>query len=182
MTKKQSECHRRHGEEIEGRDYPAVILEKGEPPLAGITAPNHMTQISGHRSFREGKAQLLQFRVNLGSAPLGILLRQASDQIPDLSRDPWLSAARTRPPAPVESKTGAMPADHSLGFDNEEDLGPAGPEAAESHPEPPVASVQGRPRSLAFEHGDLLAQSEDLQGGVASENVESPTQRGTIGP
>jgi hypothetical protein len=67
--------------------------------------------------------------VNLGSAPLGILLRQASDQIPDLSRDPWPSAARTRPSAPVESKTGAMPADHSLGFDNEEDLGPAGPDA-----------------------------------------------------
>jgi hypothetical protein len=52
-----------------------------------------------------------------------------------------------------------MPADHSLGFDNEEDLGPAGPEAAESHPEQPVPSVQGRPRSLALEHGDLLAQS-----------------------
>ena len=30
-----SECHRRHGEEIEGSDYLAVILEKGEPPLAG---------------------------------------------------------------------------------------------------------------------------------------------------
>jgi hypothetical protein len=52
-----------------------------------------------------------------------------------------------------------MPADHSLGFDNEEDLGPAGPEAAESHPEQPVASVQGRPRSLAFEHGDLLSRT-----------------------
>jgi hypothetical protein len=79
-----------------------------------------------------------------------------------------------------------MPADHSLGFDNEEDLGPAGPEAAESHPEQPVPSVQGRPRSLALEYGDLLAQSEDLQGSVASrteENVgEHPTQRGAIGP
>jgi hypothetical protein len=36
--------------------------------------------------------------------------------------------------------------------------------------------IQGRPRSLTFEHGELLAQSEDLQGCVASrteENAES---------
>jgi hypothetical protein len=56
-----------------------------------------------------------------------------------------------------------MPADHSLGFDNEEDIGPAGPEAAERGPEEAVARIQGRPRSLAFEHGDLLAQREDLR-------------------
>jgi hypothetical protein len=69
-----------------------------------------------------------------------------------------------------------MPADDGLGFDNEEDIGPAGPEAAESHPKQPVASLQWRPWSLAFEHGDLLAQSEDLQRGIAScteENAES---------
>ena len=39
-----------------------------------------------------------------------------------------------------------------------------------------VARIQGRPRSLAFEHSNLLAQSEDLQRGIAScteENTES---------
>ena len=50
-----SECHRRHGEEIESSDYVAVIGEKGEPLLPGIPAPNHTTQISGHRALREGK-------------------------------------------------------------------------------------------------------------------------------
>ena len=69
-----SERYRRHGEEIEGSDPLAVILEKGEPLPAGITTPNYTTQISGHRAFREGKAQLLQFRANLGSAPVGIVL------------------------------------------------------------------------------------------------------------
>jgi len=67
---------------------------------------NHMMQISGHGSFREGNAQLLQFRVNLGLTPVGIVLDQMSDQIPDLSLDPWPSAARTGSPASVESKTG----------------------------------------------------------------------------
>ena len=69
-----SKRHRRHGEEIEGSDYLAVILEKGVPLLVGITVPNHTTQISGHGSFCEGEAQRLQFRVNLGRAPFVILL------------------------------------------------------------------------------------------------------------
>ena len=97
--------------------------------------PNHTTQISGHRALREGKAQLLQFRVNVGSAPVWIVLGQTSDQIPQFLGDLRSAAARKRPPAPVESKAGAMPADHSLGFDNEEDSGPAGPQAAERGPE-----------------------------------------------
>ena len=175
-----SECHRRHREEIESSDYLAVIGEKGEPLLPGIPAPNHTTQISGHGSFRQGKAQLLQFRVNLGSAPVGIVLGQASDQIPDFLRDPGSAAARTGSPPPVETKASTMPADDGLGFDNQEDIGPARPEAAESHPKQPVASLQWRPRSMAFEHGDLLAQSEDLQGCVASrteKNAESTQHR-----
>ena len=109
----------------------------------------------------------MQFRVNFGRAPVGIVLGQTSDQIPQFLGDPRSAAARTGAPAPVESEPGAMPADHSLRFYYEEDIGPAGPEAAEGGPEETVARIQGRPRSLAFEHGDLLAQSEDLQGGVA---------------
>jgi hypothetical protein len=33
--------------------------------------------------------------------------------------------------------------------------------------------MQGRPRSIALEHCDLLPQSEDLQGGIASETEEA---------
>src|SRR5262249_47002507 len=146
---KHSECHRRHGEEIESSDYLAVIGEKCEPLLTGIPAPNRATQISGHGSFRQGKAQLLQFRVNSGSAPVGILLGQASDKTPAFAGDPGPSPTGTGPPPPVESKAGAMPADDGLRLDNEEDIGPAGPEAAERGPEEAVAKIQGRPRSLA---------------------------------
>jgi hypothetical protein len=33
--------------------------------------------------------------------------------------------------------------------------------------------MQGRPRSIALEHCDLLPQSEDLQGGIASETEDN---------
>jgi hypothetical protein len=61
-----SERHRRYGEEIECGDYLAVILQKGEPLLTGVTARNHATAISGHGPFGDGKAKLLQFGVNFG--------------------------------------------------------------------------------------------------------------------
>ncbi|HEY6306450.1 MAG TPA: hypothetical protein VI488_08360, partial [Candidatus Angelobacter sp.] len=78
------------------------------------------------------------------------------------------TAARSRSPAPVEAKAGAVPSDDRFWFDNQEDIGPTGPQAAQRGPEQPVAGVQGWSRPPAFEHGDLLAESEDLQGGFRS--------------
>jgi len=39
---------------------------------------------------------------------------------------------------------------------------------AQGRPEESVERVQCRPRPLPLEHGDLLSQGKDLQGGVAS--------------
>ena len=171
-----SECHCRHGEEIEGSDYLTMILEKGEPLLLGVTTANNATQISGHGPFGDRKAKLLQFRVDFGSAPVSILLGQPSDQIPQFLGDPGSATTWPRPPAPVELKASAVPCDHGVWFDNKQSIGPARPQAAEGGPKQPVDRVQGWPRSLAFEHGELLPQSEDFQGGIASgteENAES---------
>ena len=154
------------GEEIEGGDHLTVILQKSEPLLTAITTPDQATQISGYGSFRDGKAKLLQFRVDFGSAPVCILLRQASDQFPHFLADPRPAAARTRPPAPVEPKAGSMPADDGFWLDDQEDVGPAGPDAAERSPKQSVARIQGRPGSLALQYGDLLPKSEDLQSDV----------------
>jgi hypothetical protein len=70
-------------------------------------------------------------------------------------------------PTPVETEPGAVPADDGLGLRDDEDVSPAGPKAAEGRPE---GSVQGVPcwlRPFAFEHGDLLSESQDLQRSVA---------------
>jgi hypothetical protein len=49
-----------------------------------------------------------------------------------------------------------MPPHDGLRFADEEDIAPAGPQVAEGAPKEAVASIQVRPRSLSFEHGDLL--------------------------
>jgi hypothetical protein len=38
----------------------------------------------------------------------------------------------------------------------------------EGGPEEAIEASQRRPRTLAFEHGDLLSEREDLQGSIAA--------------
>ena len=79
-----------------------------------------------------------------------------------------LAAPRPGSPTPVETETGAVPADDGLGLHDDEDVGPAGRKAAEGRPEESVQRVQYWPRPFAFEHGDLLSEGEDFEGGIAS--------------
>jgi hypothetical protein len=66
-----------------------------------------------------------------------------------------------------------VPTDHSFWFDDQEDSGPTRPKAAQGGPEQPIAGVQERPRSLACEHSDLLAESQDFQSGIGSGPAQS---------
>ena len=66
-----------------------------------------------------------------------------------------------------------MPTDHSFWFDDQEDSGPARPKAAQGGPEQPIAGVQERPRSLAFEHSDQLAESQDFRVDISSGPAQS---------
>jgi hypothetical protein len=68
-----------------------------------------------------------------------------------------------------------MPADDGFWFDDQQAVGPAGPDAAKRGPKQPIARIQGWPRSLALQYGDLLAKSQDLKRNIipaAKENSE----------
>jgi hypothetical protein len=129
------------GEEIAGDDRLAVIGEEGRPAAGGIAAAWHASQIPGDAAFGDVEAELQEFPVDPGRPPVRILRRQLTDQGPHLLADPRPAPALSGSPAPVEAKAGSMPPDH--GFNR-------------------------RPRPLAFEHGDLLSEREDLECGIAA--------------
>jgi hypothetical protein len=60
-----------------------------------------------------------------------------------------------------------MPADDGLRLHQDEDVGPAGPDAVQGGPEEPVEGVQGWPWSFPLENGELLSKGENFQGSVA---------------
>ena len=106
--------------------------------------------------------------MDLGGAPVRILLRQSSDQPLDLIGDVRSAASPAGSPTPIQPETGTVPADDRLGFNDDEDVLPARPHAPQRRPEETVQAVQSRPRSLALEHGNLLSQGEDFEGSVGS--------------
>jgi len=71
-----SECHRRHGQEIEGSGYFAVILKR-RATSGWVPAPNHTTQMSGHGSFRRWAAPAIRLHrrnnVPPASAPSAVV-------------------------------------------------------------------------------------------------------------
>jgi hypothetical protein len=76
--------------------------------------------------------------------------------------------ARPGLPAPVELEAGAVPADHGIGFHEDQDVRPARPKLAKRRPEESVQEVQFRPRPFPFQHVDLLSESEEFEGGIAA--------------
>src|SRR6185503_5730622 len=105
-----------------------MILQKGQPDLARIPAAAHSPQVSSHGSFGDDQTQFQEFSVNFGCTPSCILMRHLADQGSNLLGDLRSATARSRMQAPVEAETGPMPADDGLGFDDLEDIRPAGPE------------------------------------------------------
>ena len=61
-----------------------------------------------------------------------------------------------------------MPSDHGVGFHQDQDIRPAGPTPAECCPEQPVQGVQLWAWPFPLQHGDLLPEGEDFEGGIAS--------------
>src|ERR1700726_2084486 len=96
-----------------------------------------------------------------------LLSNEATDEGPNLLADPRPALALSGSPAPVEAKAGSMPPDHGLRFHDEQHVRPSRPQMPEG-PEEAVEASQRRPRSLALEHGDLLSEREDRQGGIAA--------------
>ena len=131
-------------------------------------------------SITPARTLLLKFAVDFRCAPTRVLFRHLADQSSNLLGDLRPTAARSGTPTPIQPKTRAVPADDGLGLDDDQDVGPMGPEAAEGRPEEPVEGVQGRPRPFAFEHGDLLSEGEDFEGGIAS-TAEEDTDHGEDG-
>ena len=138
-------------------DRLTMVREEGKPALAGIAATSKSSQVPGDRAFRDDKAELQQFAVNLRCAPGTIFSSQAADQASDLLRHFGPPATTPRPPAPVEAEAGAMPAHNGLGFHDQQSVLPSRPDPPEPYPEEAVQSLHCRSLLFAFEDSKLLA-------------------------
>src|SRR4029453_16327668 len=83
-TIQDSEREGRHGEEVHGRDYFAVIAQESSPKLPCLLGRRQAPDVARHCAFRDVEAEFEKFTVNPRSAPGGILLHYPPDESSNL--------------------------------------------------------------------------------------------------
>ena len=66
-----------------------------------------------------------------------------------------------------------MPADHHFRFDDNQDVAPCRPKAAEQSPKYSILDSQPRVRLLSLEYTQLLTESKNLKGEVVARTEKS---------
>ena len=127
----QAEGGRRNREEVERDDCLAMIPEECQPIPFGIAAPPKPAKITSDGSFGHLESELLQFAMDPGSTPAGVVAGPPANYISNLGRDPRPPSVGARFPAPVPAEPGAVPSYDRIGLDDGESVLPAGPELAQ---------------------------------------------------
>src|ERR1022692_163219 len=169
---------RRRGnrEEIDRRQRADMVVEEGPPGLR-VRRPWLGRHEAGHASLADIDAELQQFAVNSGRAPAHVGIGHLADKPFGLLGDSAVGrAAGARLPSPEQAEAGAVPADHGVSLDDNQHVRPARPEAGEDHPERAVAVAQARAAQRTTQIGQLLAESQVLNGQVRAA-TEAGSQR-----
>jgi hypothetical protein len=112
-----------------------VIAKESSPEFARLIPRIQAQQIPGNSSFGDVKAELVELTVNSRSAPGRILVHHPLDETSKLGID--LGPAATlclRSKAPEQTKASPVPADNRFRFDDNQNVSPRRPKAAEQDP------------------------------------------------
>jgi len=131
--------------------------------LRRIAAAAHPSQVSRHGSLGYSEAQLLDFAVDPRRSPRRILGGHALNEIPHFFSDSRPATSRTGAPAPLEAKTGTMPAGYRFRFHDNENLAPVRPETPKPRPEQAVHGMEKWPGAFSLEDSDLLTKGENFK-------------------
>jgi hypothetical protein len=133
-------------------------------------------QDEADRRCRDPHPHAQQLALDALVAPTGILLGEADDQLLEVLVERGSPRATTGV-GPGARDEAAVPAQQGLWLDQEAGPAGSGQDAADGGEQGPVGGFELGPWSLAAEHGELVAQDEDLKilGGIAAgEQGEQP--------
>jgi hypothetical protein len=100
--------------------------------------------------------------------PEGVRNCHAGDESPDLGVDGRATSGRAaREPGPVLAKATPLPPQDGVRGHDHEGLPPPGPDPGQSDPKKPVRRTKLGPSRRSLVDGELLAQSQVLEGELA---------------
>jgi hypothetical protein len=154
------------------RDDPGGLLAEKRPPARGRAARGRIQPVTAEgradRGCRDVHAEAQQFSLDALVAPAGVLPGQADDQLLDVLVERG-SPCSTLWVGPRAGDQTPVPAQQRLRLDEETRPARLGQDTADGGEQRPVGGLQLGSWSLAAQHGELMAQDEELKilGGVA---------------
>src|ERR1700745_3194768 len=112
----QPERDRGHHEKVDRGDPVSMVTKERLPTLRGRSPPP--CNILGDAGLADIDAELEKLTMDSRSSPQWIDDAHLADKPANLQRHRWSTATTSRSPAPIQPKTGAVPADHGIGSDN----------------------------------------------------------------
>ena len=128
-----AKADRGHGEEVHGRNRFPVIRKKHAPALGWLGASRRPLHPAGDGSLGGIEAQHEKLAVNARRAPGWVLRHHPEDQLSHFHRQFLPTNLFSGLRAPVQSKSGTMPAKHRFGSDHQEKPSPVVPKPALRH-------------------------------------------------
>ena len=177
-NEEDAEAGGRHGEEIDRDQVEEVVGEERPPGLRGPEAA--LRHEPGDGALGNLDAKLEELSVDARGAPQRIRGGHLPDQGGDLGvegRAPSGWAARE--PGPVLAEAAALPAQDSVGRDDDQRLPPTGPDSGQAGPEQAVSRAELWAGQRSLVDGELLAQGQVLEGELAvaaDEKGEEPEE------
>ena len=160
-----TEGDRGHGEEVHCRNRFPVIRKKRAPALGWPELSRNPLRSAGDASLAEIEAQPKQFAMNARRAAVWVLRHHTENQLPNFRRQFFptdlfsrleIKLQYSRKPARCQQTTVS-------GLTKHESLLPSTPETAGKYPEDFVTRLHPGSGMLAFQHGQLLPESEIFQ-------------------
>jgi hypothetical protein len=158
--------------QVAGHD-PGGLLAQERPPGAVRTSWRRVEPVAAKRGTdrggRDPNSQVQQLSLDPLIAPSGVLLSETDDQLLHLLVQRWPAGLAVRV-GPGAGDQPSVPAQQRVGLDEEARPARPGQDAADRGEQGPVGGLQPGSWDLAAEHGELVAQDEELQvlGGVAA--------------
>jgi len=179
-TVQNTKRERWDGEEIHCSNGLAMVSEERQPSLHGIWISGSSPDPSRDTPFRELETQLEQLAVNARRSPGWILSNHTEDQGANLFADTLPSSylVDSGDPRPIQTKSRSMPVHDGSRSDQDERLGPPGPERSQRNPEQFVQGSQSTARLLRVQSQQLPTQSEVLEDEVrpGMESADQPAE------
>ena len=160
-TIEDPECDRWKDKKVHRRDAAGMVAQKGAPALRWW--PRVVAHIPSDCRLSDLEAKLEQFAMNVWGAPERVRPAHLANDRGQLIRDPRSANTVARSPAPIRSKSSAVPANDCLWPDNRYRAKDGGEPAIKPNKQKTIGIVEVRSfRCPPAKHIDLLPQDQDF--------------------